>query len=109
MKVDGSGEVDDDDINRMIDNVQVEVGDDQRSGRDASTGGQCGAEGSRGRGDQRGADGSGGSSSARVSTTRNPRRVRADAEGGIRKLSFQFNSIQINNQIGTHYEPTRYT
>ena len=87
MKVDGSGEVDDDDINRMIDNMQVEDGDDQRSGRDTSTGGQCGAEGSRGRGDQRGADGSGGSSSARVSTTRNPRRARANAEGGIRKLS----------------------
>ena len=89
MKVDGSGEVDDDDINRMIDNMQAENDDDQRSGRDTSTGGQCGAEGSRARrrGNQRGADGSGGSSSARVSTTRNPRRARANAEGGIRKLS----------------------
>ena len=69
MQVDGSGEVDDDDINRMIDSVQVE-----------DSGDQC-------RGDQSGAGGSGGSSSARESTTRSPRRARAKAENGIRKSS----------------------
>ena len=77
MQVDGSGEVDDDDINRMIDSMQVEdgVGDDQSSGRDTSPGGQCDVGGSRGSG------------SERAGANHNLTKVKARAKGNATKRS----------------------